>query len=348
MDPSLKLPYISADLPGIGGKIRSRPKHFVVEEIPIFEPTGEGSHLFVNITKEGYTTRGVSRRLASLFGLGMKDIGYAGLKDKDSRSTQTFSIPLDNLNEEVAGMADLIKEHLPVTVNWARQHRRKLRAGQLLGNRFKIIITGLDIFNEEALQRAAAIAEELSDSGLPNYYGPQRVGEEGENLRRGYEIIKGRRSLSDRWLRRFLVSSYLSHLCNRYLARRVESGAFDRLLPGDIAKKHDTGGMFVVENLDREQARYEAKEISFTAPIYGPRMWEAEGPSGEFEQEVFDGAGIGLEELGRLGVRGSRRLGRIIPDLEVAPASDGLRLEFALPKGAYATTVLREIMKPGV
>jgi tRNA pseudouridine13 synthase len=346
MDQSLELPYMTMDLPGIGGQIRSRPEHFVVEEIPVFEPTGEGSHLFVNVTREGYTTRGLSRRMASLFGLGMKYIGYAGLKDKDSRSTQTFSIPLDDIDEDIAGISDLIKEHLPVAVNWARPHRRKLRAGQLLGNRFTITITGLAIPLEEALNRATAIAESLRDSGLPNYYGPQRIGEEGENLRRGYEIIKGRRSLNDRWLRRFLVSSYLSHLCNRYLAHRIEIGAFDRLLVGDIAKKHDTGGMFVVEDLDREQVRYEAKEISFTAPIYGPRMWEAEGLSGEFEREVFDGAGISLEELRRLGVRGSRRLGRIIPDLDVTPASDGLRLKFTLPKGAYATTVLREIMKP--
>ena len=347
MDSSLWLPYVTKDLPGISGQIRSRPEHFVVEEMPVFEPTGEGSHLFVNVTREGHTTRGLSRRLASLFGLGMKDIGYAGLKDKGSRSTQTFSIPLDDIDEDITGISDLIKEHLPVTVNWARPHRRKLRAGQLLGNRFTITVTGLDIPLEEAFHRAEAIAGSLRDSGLPNYYGPQRVGEEGENLRRGYEIIKGRRSLSDRWLRRFLVSSYLSHLCNRYLTHRLESGAFESLLIGDIAKKYDTGGMFVVEDFDKEQVRYEAKEISFTAPIYGPRMWEAEGPSGVLERAIFDGAGISLEELKRLGVRGSRRLGRILPDLDVCPVSDGLVLKFTLPKGAYATTVLREIMKPG-
>ncbi|MGD2200135.1 MAG: tRNA pseudouridine(13) synthase TruD [Candidatus Bathyarchaeota archaeon] len=346
MDLPLKLPYMTADLPGVGGQIRSSPEHFIVEEIPVFEPEGEGSHLFVNVTKVGYTTRGISRKLASLFGLGMKDIGYAGLKDKISRSTQTFSIPLDNLDEGIAGITDMIREHLPVTVNWAKPHRRKLRAGQLLGNRFTITITALDIPLGEAIHSAIAIAEELSGTGLPNYYGPQRVGEEGENLRRGYEIIKGRQNLSNRWLRRFLVSSYLSHLCNCYLTHRVKSGAFDKLLAGDIAKKHDTGGMFVVEDLEREQTRYEAKEISFTAPIYGPRMWEAKGPSGELEREIFNGAGISLDELRRLGVRGSRRLGRILLDLDVSSAIGGLRLKFRLPKGAYATTVLREIMKP--
>ncbi len=340
-------PLITEGLPGTGGRLRESFGDFVVEELPVFEPLGEGQHIFVNLTREGLTTRELARKLASLFGLGMVDIGYAGLKDKYARSTQTFSILIANhVQDSIEDTVKRIDDQLPVVVNWARLHNRKLRPGQLLGNRFTITITGLELSQNKALDRALAIADRLRDMGLANYYGPQRVSVDGKNLLRGFEIIKGRRRVEERWLRRYLVTSFLSHVCNRYLARRVESGGFLRLLQGDIAKKYATGGMFVVEDLDAEQTRYEAKEISFTAPVFGPRMWTAKGPSGELEKEVLTGAGITLEELGRLGVRGSRRLGRLIPDLDIALVDRGLRIEFSLPKGAYATTVLREIMKP--
>ncbi len=100
-----------------------------------------------------------------------------------------------------------------------------------------------------------------------------------------------------------------------------------------------------MEDLEAEQVRYDKQEISFTAPIYGPKMWDAEGPSRMLELEIMENEGVTLNELGRLGVRGSRRLGRLIPDVMVEPAKRGVQLRFSLPKGAYATCVLREIMK---
>lgn len=340
----MELPYITLSLPGIGGNIREALEDFVVEEVPVFEPDGEGEHLFVNLTRKGISTRRLAHSLASLFGLGRTAVGYAGLKDVRSVSTQTLSLLLGRLSDdEVANIGRVIEARLPVRVNWMRLHSRKLRAGQLLGNRFMINITGLSMDLGKALARAKETAGALKRLGLPNFYGPQRV--DGENVRRGYEIIKGRHRVRDRWLRRFLVSSYLDHLCNLYFVRRLERGYFQRLLQGDIVKKHSTGGMFVVEDTDAEGLRYEAGEISFTAPIFGPRMWWAEGPSGDLEREIFDESDITLEELRRLDVRGTRRLGRLLPEISIRESNRGIRLEFFLPKGAYATVVLREFMK---
>jgi tRNA pseudouridine13 synthase len=120
------------------------------------------------------------------------------------------------------------------------------------------------------------------------------------------------------------------------------------MIKGDIAKKHLTGGVFVVENPVVENVRYEKGEISFTAPIYGPRMWWAEGFSGDLEKEIFNESGITLKELRSLDVRGSRRLGRILPRIKIQKSDRGLNAKFYLPKGAYATIVLREIMKKEV
>lgn len=341
---SFELPYTTPDLPGTGGRIRELCEDFVVEEVPAYEPAGHGEHLFVNLTRKGMNTRDVALRLARLFDVPRKAVGYAGLKDKYSQATQTFSVLIGKPDPmRSADMEALIGVSLPVTVNWVGLHTRKIRAGHLLGNRFTINITGVEAGVEEAVQRAREIANHLRESGLPNFYGPQRV--EEENVRRGQETLKGSRRVGDRWLRRFLVTSYIDHLCNLYLKERIRRGFFHRLICGDIAKKYATGGMFVVEDVEVDQVRYERQEISFTAPIYGPKMWDAEGPSRMLELEIMENEGVTLDELGRLGVRGSRRLGRLIPDVMVEPAKRGVQLRFSLPKGAYATCVLREIMK---
>lgn len=342
-----ELPHITEDLPGIGGRLRTSTEDFVVEELPLYKPEGKGQHLYINLTKEGLTTREVQEKLSNLFNLPATDIGYAGLKDKHARTTQTFSLLVGNVNDEFINQAvELVRTHLPVTVHWAQLHKNKLRPGHLLGNHFTIKITELNLQPEEALCQAQAIATRLRQRGLPNFFGPQRFGFNGDNIQRGLEIVQGRLHNVDRWLRRFLISSYQSYLCNRYLARRLEKGVFDSILLGDIAKKYATGGMFEVVDRIEEQPRYEKNEISFTAPIYGSNMWTATGVPGALEAEILDEAGITLKQFESVKVEGTRRLGRLlVPDLTVDPYPQGLVVSLTLPKGAFATTVLREIMK---
>lgn len=341
------LPYISAGLLGIGGQVRSSPDHFVVEEVPLYHPSGEGQHLYVNLTKEELTTREVQRQLADLFKLPNGEVGFAGMKDKYARTTQTFSLNVGHVDEQFVQQAfERIQTHLPVTVHWARLHRNKLKKGHLLGNRFTIVISDLSIPVAEAQHRAGLIAERLQARGIPNYYGPQRLGQNGANVQRGLDLILGQKQMRDRWLRNLLQASVQSYLCNRYLARRLQEGSFDRLLLGDIAKKYDTGGLFEVEDVEVEQPRYARHEISFTAPIYGPKMWLATGPAGALEMAVLAEMGLTLDQLGKARLMGTRRMGRLIlTDLQIKPVETGLEVSFSLPKGAFATTVLREIMK---
>lgn len=347
MDIELALPFISAELPGIGGQLRATTAHFVVEEIPLYEAQGTGQHLYVNLTKEGLTTREVQRQLAALFDLSNRSVGFAGMKDKHARTTQTFSLDVGHVDEGfVQDAPSRIEDQLPVTVNWAKLHRNKLKPGHLLGNHFTITVTELAVPAQEAWERAEAIAERMRAQGVPNYYGPQRLGTNGDNVRRGREIILGDRHNYDRWLRRLLISSYQSYLCNRYLAHRLESGHFDHLLLGDVAKKYDTGGLFEVEDVAAEQPRYERQDISFTAPVYGRKMWETSGPAAELEAQVLAAVDITMAQLAQAKVNGTRRLGRLLmSDLDVQLGQDGLVTKFSLPKGAFATTILREFMK---
>jgi len=338
-----KLPCITPDLPGIGGKIKERPEHFIVEELPLYRPEGSGQHLYINLTRENLTTLELQKKLADLFGLRPSSVGFAGIKDKHARTTQTFSLMVGRAEEGFLNtVKKKIEESLPVTVNWASLHRNKLRRGHLLGNRFAITITGLSE-PKKALVQARKIADRLKRTGLPNYFGPQRFSK--DNIRRGLDIIKGKKTGS-RWLRRFFISSYQSYLCNCYLARRLEMGLFDRILPGDIAKKYSTGGLFQVKDVREARLRYERGEISFTAPIFGSRMRPATGPARELEQAVLEQSDVTLEQLREAGAKGTRRLGRLlVQNLELKLVPEGLLLTFSLPKGAFATTVLREIMK---
>ena len=356
----MNLPYVTDELPGLGGTLRATPDDFTVEEIPLYEATGEGQHLYVRLTKTGLTTKEVQLRLARLFELDRRAVSFAGMKDKHARTTQTFSIAIGHQSDDFAveaearlreGLADL-----PVTLHWARRHRNKLKLGHLLGNRFAIRISDLDVSAAEAQSRAEAIAAQIERRGVPNYFGPQRFGAEGDNAERGLAIIRKEQWVSDRWLRRFLMSAYQSHLCNRYLALRLERGLFDELMLGDIAKKVDTGGLFVVEDLAAEQLRYAAHEISFTAPMYGGKMRAAQAEAAALEDEVLAEAELSLADLQRAKLDGTRRLGRLLPKVEIElgdePAAEvegsthgSLTLCFSLPKGAFATTVLREFTK---
>ncbi len=251
------LPTITPELPGTGGVLKAEPAHFVVEEIPLYEASGSGAHLYVSLTREGWTTRRVADALADLFGLSRRDVGFAGLKDRNARCTQTFSLP--GLAPEDA---DRIEPALPFQVHWARQHNNKLKVGHLLGNHFRITVTDLAVPPAEALSRSQAIAAAIAQCGVPNFFGPQRFGHEGGNVAKGRAALLGQGPRRDPWLTKLLISAYQSHLFNRYLTRRMAAGLFGLVLPGDVCKKADTGGMFEVEDAAAEQPRYVRGEIT--------------------------------------------------------------------------------------
>lgn len=343
----IKLPFATKEYPGIDGKIKKKPEHFVVEEIPIYEPCGKGDHLYINLTKKNLTSKEIQKKLTQLFNLSEVCIGFAGMKDKHAVTTQTYSIKFGIIDDKFTKeVVKTIEKNIPIKVNWAKLHNNKIKAGHLLGNKFKIIISEIKIPIDEALEISREIVNKIKKTGIPNFYGPQRFGFDGDNWKRGLSIIKGELKTRDLWSKRFLISSYQSYLCNVYLAKRVESGNFEKILKGDIAKKYDTGGLFVVKDKEAEQKRYDNHEISFTGPIYGPEMWEAEDESGKFEKEILKDSGVTIEDIKKAGSNGTRRLGRLlVDDIKIKKVREGLQLEFFLPKGAFATNVLREIIK---
>ena len=328
---------------------RSSPEDFIVDEIPAYSPSGKGEHLFVTIRKTGWTTLDALRRLANVLEVDPRGAGFAGMKDKHAVTSQTLSFPLPiarNADEAIARAADL----KGIEILGVARHENKLKPGHLVGNRFRIALRGLDAEGQEEVR---ARLEAIKTSGVPNAFGPQRFGRDGENPERALAFVKGEtRGPRDKREQRLLFSALQSLWFNRVLERREAEGTWSTVLPGDLAKKHDTGGLFLVpaegpERADAEE-RAIAGGISPTGPMFGAKMRWPEGAPRELEQSVLDAA-LGnperLEGLRHLG-EGTRRALRImvseltVETLEETQSGHSLAVCFVLPKGGYATTVL--------
>ena len=344
-------PLVTADFRGTGGRIKDRPEHFVVEEIPLFEISGDGDHVYVRARREGWTSRALAGEFRRLFDLRETDVGTAGLKDRHARVTQTFSLYLPDRAIDLAEVRRRLETDSPCEVLDVARHGTKLRTGKLAGNRFEIVV--VDVADEGVGENAGGVddaalatwADALRDRGLPNYYGEQRFGVRGDNAEVGRNLILGRaRFRPSRWKRRLLLSAWQSGLFNRWLAQRIETGDFARLIEGDLAKRLDSGGLFAVDDSDAETHRLDDFEISPTGPMFGTKMPAPAGEAAVRERRLLEDDGVTADDLRRARLTGTRRAARLpIPDLDVARVSEGIRLRFSLPAGAYATSVVREL-----
>ena len=344
-----ELPWITGELAGIGGRIKASPSDFVVEEEPLYEPGGQGEHIYVRVTREGYNTRDIASLLARGLGIKIGDVGYAGLKDKVARVTQTFSLYVPGQDDARVQkkIAAVFGDAGGIESGEIKRHQNKLKRGHLAGNRFRIVLSGTE-GSAQKLARAREIGALLTQRGFPNYYGPQRFGASGENDKRGRNILIGRERPRDRSLESLYLSAYQSHLFNLWLGERIEAGHGLKILSGDLASKVETGGVFLVEEAEREMAerRLEAGEIVYTGPMYGHKMRASEGEPGELEKKILKRENVTLALFRRARLTGSRRPAFVRPrDLMIDCGERGLEFIFALPPGAYGTSLLREIIK---
>lgn len=335
-----RLPRISEGLPGIGGAIKSSPEHFQVDEILPYEPCGEGEHVFVTLRRAGWNTADVAAFLALTFKINAMDVGWGGRKDRQALTTQTFSLllPISLSDERITGELS----ETPFDILKVTRHRNKIKTGHVAGNRFRILVTGA---HADALERSMPIVERLERHGVPNYYGPQRFGHNMTNLDRAAALLASAKSIRGR-KNSFLVSALQGALFNQWLTDRIQRGDFGRLMDGDVAKKTDTGGLFVVDDPVEANERFDRGAIVHTGPIFGHKMMSAEGLAGQYETELLDRFELSSVTFKKLRAQGTRRtsLLRTI-DLTVTAEREGMWFTFNLPSGAYATTVLREFMQ---
>ena len=330
-------PPLSNHLPGTGGKLRTELEDFQVEELSLYVPQGSGSHAYARVEKRGLTTRDLVLALLAE-GLQEKEIGVAGLKDKYAVTSQWLSVP-----QRHASALEALDKLEGARVLETSRHKNKLGIGHLKGNRFKLRVRETE---PGAVQKAEVILEYLKKLGVPNYFGPQRFGRFGTNAVDGYKLIQGEKVPGGHRLKRFFISALQSLLFNRLLAKRIELELFDDVVLGDWAKKVDTGGVFKVET-ETESERAKRFEISATLPLYGKKVHVSEMRAGELETQALDY--YNLRWANFTGRRGDRRLSRLpLNKVDLKPENDGYTISFDLQKGAFATSILREIMKTEV
>lgn len=408
--------YITHEVPGIGGRIKVRPEDFLVDEMPLYQPSGSGEHIYLFIEKRNLSTLDVVHILARHFGVRREAIGFAGMKDRNAITRQVFSVHTPGKTPEEFPQL----EHERLSVQWADLHNNKLRLGHLAGNRFSIRVRDVGIGEIRNAKRALDI---VSARGVPNRFGPQRFGRALNNHRIGRAIVQcdfegvlrellapegelsephararelflekkydealaalprtahpernALRALArganargavlglDRNAKTFFLSAVQSAVFNHVLDLRLSDGTFDRLLPGDVAMKHENRACFDVDDAVASDPttpeRVARFEISPTGPMWSGSMRRASGEPDRLEQLALASMGLTIEQLHAFDVQaagmieGARRPLRVPvtdADLEAGLDEHGpyIRVAFDLPRGAFATVVLEELMKTG-
>jgi tRNA pseudouridine13 synthase len=319
--------------------LRASDDDFAVDELPAYAPSGSGSHVFARVEKRGLTTPDAVRAIARALGVAERDVGVAGMKDRHAVTRQWISLPSPVSPDQVLAL------ELPgIAVLEAQRHDHKLRTGHLRANRFRLVVRDA----RDAGAARAVLAELARAPGAPNWYGEQRFGRDGDNAERGRALLAGGGRGGK--LDRLLVSALQSELFNAWLVARLADGLFRTAVAGDVLHKLP-GGLFDCTEPAVDAARVAAGEIVPTGPMFGDAMRAPAAGSDAAVREDAILAAAGLARDSFHAVRaiadGTRRDAAIaIADAAVEPhGDDALAVSFTLPSGAYATTVMREIMK---
>jgi len=335
------LPLATAGLDPVKGEIKSTPEDFVVEEIPAYEPAGEGDFLYLWVEKRDFSSPYMARSLAKALSIPSMEVGMAGYKDRRSVSRQWISVPghLEKETDkvEIEGFKILKKS----------RHGNKLRTGHLHGNQFNILLrSNMDEQNQQKIKK---LVERVTETGLWNFYGEQRFGKNLETLKIGLDLLAQDKEASRRpfYLRKLALSAVQSALFNEVLRLRVTNNTHKKVLAGDILCMLPQESKCHARNLQEDQDRVDQGLMAVTGPMQGWKMYPK--PTEEallletkvcesfgFKQEVWKGFGKFL-----MGAR--RCLVYPISELNLGFETDGVRLSFSLPAGAYATQLIREI-----
>ncbi len=294
------------------GRIRTSPSDFVVTEVLNFEFSDDGEHDWLWVEKVGANTVWVAEQLAFHASISVRDVGYAGLKDRHAVTRQWFSVrrPGAEGTDWTTLKADGVR------ILEQKLHRRKLKRGTHKGNTFRIAVRASEIasLGGEIDERLEAIRAQ----GVPNYFGEQRFGRDGGNIELGRSVVAGRRMARSK--RSIGISAIRSLEFNDNLDARVRDGTWNRLLLGDVVNLDGTRSVFTADELTPElEQRCSEMDIH---------------PSGS------------LPGISEIGVEPSSRPLRMrVQDLKWELEGGALWLEFGLGRGSYATAVLREIVQ---
>ena len=326
--------------PEVVAGFRSCPEDFCVDEELPFAPDGEGDHALIKVRKRGSNTDWIARLLIKHAGVRSQDVGYAGLKDRHAVATQWFSVDLSRQTEP--DWYELESDELKILE--VHRHKRKLRRGVLRGNRFRLTLRNV----EDKLGQLETRLQKIRECGVPNYFGEQRFGRDFHNLIEVDSLLKGvSRKKIGRHKRGLYYSAARSWIFNQILSERISKGCWNQAIAGDSMMLDGTASIFTLDGVDEEtRHRVQEMDIHPTGPLCGEGLQPVKGECAGLEQSVSDQYREWIDGLVAARVKSARRSLRLLPaELEWEFTDDqNLILSFFLPKGSYATSVIRELV----
>lgn len=350
---------------------KAKPEDFVVNERLEVDFTGEGEHLWLHIKKSGINTAYLAKLLSEWADIPLRDVGYSGLKDRQALTTQWFSLRLPKKQKPDSDFAPVdIKEHETVKIIAEHWHNKKLNRGTHNANQFVITLRDIEFAKDQTLGDKSSVEQHLqtiSKTGVPNYFGPQRFGFGGNNIREALNLFarplkstssakkKNKRKSAVREQNSMELSAARSLIFNQILAARVQDGSWNTGLNGEVFNLNGSGSIFASEHMDETlQARLASGDIHPTAVMWGAGNDKVAGDAAELENTVVQQDALlaalatGLEQRE---VKAQRRALRLpVEDLSWrwADEQDGeqtLVLSFTLTTGSFATSVLASVVE---
>jgi tRNA pseudouridine13 synthase len=324
--------------PAGSARLRVTPEDFLVREWLGFDADGEGDHLLLKVRKRGANTMWVAKQLAKIGKIHPRDVGFAGLKDRDAVAEQSFTVPA----RSAVGTSWIGVTGDGFEVLSAERIRRKLKRGALKGNDFVLVLrefAGDTAVLEQRLQT-------LGSEGVPNYFGPQRFGRGGQNIKAALAWFEGEGPAPERTERGFALSAARSAIFNAVLAERIRAGTWNRLLDGDVVNLNGTGSFFPAQTVDDTlRERCGQLDVHPTGPMWHGDALISTGAIAELEASVaqrYQGLANGLAKAG---LEPERRPLRVpVRELSWSIEGSDVHLQFRLQRGSFATAVLHELI----
>lgn len=324
--------------PCLKANFKCQPEDFQVSEILGFSPQGQGDFLWLYLEKRQENTQWVAKQLAALNGTPLASVSYAGLKDRQGICRQWFSLP--RRAEQHPQDWDLGEGLQLLAQDW---HPSPIRRGDHEANAFCIRLR--DVQGDRALADSRLNA--MARHGFPNYFGEQRFGREGANLTEAQAWFSGGRR-PHRRQQGFCLSAVRAYLFNQVLAKRVEQGQWQQLIPGDLVEVVAEGRLFPLAEVDAaHQARCADGELVPTGPLPGSGEPKPDLAAAVLESQVLTEEALWMQGLLKNRLKPQRRALRVTaPGFTWQWQGDDLLLTFRLPAGAFATALLSELLIP--
>ena len=324
-------------------EFKRRPEDFIVRETLSFEPDGEGNHACLYIEKTNTNTEWLARQLARFAGVEVREVGYAGLKDRQAVTAQWFTVKLEGVAKP-----DWDKLQLDgVRIMHRTWHRKKLKRCSVKHNQFIITLRNIQGLSAAELEQGM---DKMAQQGVPNYFGPQRFGHDYNNLYRAARWFKREIKIQKRNDKSMLLSSARSMVFNQMLSERIRQLGWNTIARGEVMMLDGSRSVFAAETIDTElQARYNQADIHPTAPLWGRGKLSSSADIRALEQHTAEQLAQWCPALEQQGLQQQRRSVRLMPkNIQISfNTADKLsaELRFKLPSGSYATAVLRELIK---